>query len=75
MMTSLKMQSSVGVWRMMTLSKRAPDRDGCGQALGTVEPAEDVEDAEGAEGAEDAEDVEGRGQPAHMQRAVKGDDC
>ncbi len=72
------MQSSVGAWRTMTLSKRDPDRDGCGQALETVEPAEDVEeaeDAEGAEDAEDAEDVEGRGHPAQMQRAMKGDDC
>ena len=72
MMTSRKMQSSVGAWRMMTLSKRAPDSDGCGQSLETVE---NVEDAEGAEGAEDAEDVEGRGHPAQMQRAMKGNDC
>ena len=63
------------------MSKRDPDRDGCGQALETVEPAEDVEEAEdvegaeGAEGAEDAQDVEGRGHPAQMQRAMKGDDC
>ena len=63
---------------MMTLPKRDTDRAGCGQAMETVEPAEDVEDAEDAEGAEDredAEDVEGRGHPAQMQRAMKGDDC